>query len=131
MNSVHSMSAVPDTATDALFVAFHMLTVKITSAHDIAKTWKVTLSFPGRRFARCLPSAAVHQMEVTMPWSFDCVTFQCYKEKRWLGMYRRPETRAKANVCAERVPVAPAVGAMLPCLCLVPWWHRVRCPGLN
>ena len=28
--------------------------------------------------------------------------------------------------CAVQVPVAPAVGAMLAYLCLVPWWHRVR-----
>ena len=30
-------------------------------------------------------------------------------------------------VCAARVPVAPAVGAVPLCLCLVPLWHRVRC----
>ena len=30
-------------------------------------------------------------------------------------------------VCAERVPLAPAVGAVLPHLCLVPWRHRARC----
>ena len=29
-------------------------------------------------------------------------------------------------LCAASVPVAPAVGAMLPSLWLVPWWHRVR-----
>ena len=33
-------------------------------------------------------------------------------------------------LCAERVPVAPAVGAVLHCLCLVPWWHRLRCDVL-
>ena len=30
-------------------------------------------------------------------------------------------------MCPEQVPVAPTVGAVLPCLCLVPCWHRVRC----
>ena len=30
-------------------------------------------------------------------------------------------------MCAARVPVAPAVGAMPLCLRLVPRWHRVRC----
>ena len=34
-------------------------------------------------------------------------------------------------VCAAQVPVAPTVGAMLPCLWLVDWWHRVQRPGLN
>ena len=29
-------------------------------------------------------------------------------------------------VCAAQVPVAPAVGALLPCMWLVPRWHRVR-----
>ena len=42
---------------------------------------------------------------------------------RW-GMLRHLDFSC---VCAGRVPVAPAVGAVLPCLCLVPWWHRVRC----
>ena len=30
-------------------------------------------------------------------------------------------------VCAARVPVVPAVDAMLQFLWLVPWWHRVQC----
>ena len=30
-------------------------------------------------------------------------------------------------VCAARVPVSPAVGAVLPSLWLVPSWHRVQC----
>ena len=30
-------------------------------------------------------------------------------------------------MCAARVPVAPAVGAVPLCLCLVPLWHRGRC----
>ena len=28
--------------------------------------------------------------------------------------------------CAERVPVAPAVGAVHPDLCLVLWWYKLR-----
>ena len=30
-------------------------------------------------------------------------------------------------VCVKRVPVAPAVVAVLPYLCLVPWWPSVWC----
>ena len=37
-----------------------------------------------------------------------------------------PQRLDFSGVCAARVPIAPAVGAVLPYVCLVPWWHRVR-----
>ena len=33
-------------------------------------------------------------------------------------------------MCAVRVHITPAVGALLPCPWLVPLWHRVRCDVL-
>ena len=50
---------------------------------------------------------------------------------------RRPSTQHAAQgsnppiralyMGAGPVPVAPAVGAVLACLFLAPWWHRLRC----
>ena len=50
---------------------------------------------------------------------------------RYLGMILGagglPRRLDFSCVCAGRVPIAPAVGAVLPYLCLVPWWRRVWC----
>ena len=35
-----------------------------------------------------------------------------------------------SHMCPAWVPVAPAVGAVSLCLCMVPRWHRVRCDVL-
>ena len=38
-----------------------------------------------------------------------------------------PRRLSFSCMCAARVPVAPAVGAVLLCFWLVPRWHRVQC----
>ena len=37
-----------------------------------------------------------------------------------------PRRHGFSCMCAARVPVAPAVGVVPLCLCLVPLWHRRR-----
>ena len=53
-----------------------------------------------------------------------CIRFVCYVPVRSQAPGVAP---AVSVVCAARFPVAPAVGVVPLCLCLVRRWHRVRC----